>query len=188
MLKFVTNSVAGGALLAVAALVLGGCSSVKTSENTGPIRAKTFSFINTGVGPAGNRAAAIHTMVQGAITHTLAGKGLSPLPSGGDVTVAYLVIAGNNVTTTSLNEYFGYGDEASELVEKVHQEETVDDQRRGRFEEGTLVIDLLNSKTDKLLWRSSVQREILKNLTPEARVARLQEIVDASLKDLRIVP
>jgi PBP1b-binding outer membrane lipoprotein LpoB len=186
MTKFFNDRILGGALLAVAALVLTGCSSVPTSENTGPIQAKTFSFINTGTSPAANNAAPIHPMIQKAITHTLAGKGLSQMPAGGDVTVAYLIIAGNNTTTTSLNEYFGYGDEATALVEKIHQEQTVDSDRRGHFEEGTLVIDLLNPKTEKLLWRNSVQRDILRNLTPEARAARLQEIVDASLKDLQI--
>ena len=44
---------------------------------------------------------------------------------GGDVTVAYLIIVGNNATTTSLNEYFGYTADADALTDKVHKSEAV---------------------------------------------------------------
>jgi hypothetical protein len=38
-------------------------------------------------------------MVQQAIIHNLAGKGVTYTPTAGDVTVAYLIIVGNNVAT-----------------------------------------------------------------------------------------
>jgi hypothetical protein len=100
--------------------------------------------------------------------------------------VAYLVIAGNNATTTSLNDYFGYTDDATKLVDKVHTEQAIKSEDRNYFEEGTLVIDLISSQTMKLLKRTSVQSPILRNLDPEARQARLQSFVDQALSDLRI--
>jgi hypothetical protein len=36
-------------------------------------------------------------------------QGVSRAADAGDVTVAYLIIVANNVTTTSINTYFGYG-------------------------------------------------------------------------------
>ncbi len=176
-------------LLAAGALALAGCSSVKTNVDTGPIKASTFSFINTGSKPPpapANNVAAVHALVQDDITRTLAGKGLSKLPTGGDVTVGYLIIAGNNVSTTALGEYFGYSSDTDALADKVHTAQTIKSGRRDYFEAGTLVIDLIDPKTNTLLWRSSMQRDILRNLTPEVRAARVQEVVDSCLSGLRV--
>jgi len=176
--------------LAAAALAFAGCSSVETRVDTGPIRARSFSFIKISAETPtfANNVAAIHAMVQDAITRTLAGKGVTRLPAGGDVTVAYLIIAGNNASTTSLNEYFGYGDEATALVDKVHKEETTENERRDYFEAGTLVVDVIDPRTNKLLWRGSLQRDILRNATPEVRAARIQQVVQGVLASLRISP
>jgi hypothetical protein len=40
--------------------------------------------------------------------------------SGGDVTVGYLLIVGNNGVTTSIDKYFGYSAAAAALHEKAH--------------------------------------------------------------------
>ena len=162
---------------------------MKTHVDTGPITARTFSFLNTGPKetPAfADKRAQVYTMINEAITRNLAAKGASKVPSGGDVTVAYLVIAGNNATTTSLNDYFGYTDDATKLVDKVHTEQAIKSNDRNYFEEGTLVIDVISPQTMKLLKRASVQSPILRNVAPEVRQARLQSLVDQALSDLRI--
>ena len=176
-------------ILLAAALAAAGCSSVKTQVDTGPIAARTFSFINTGPKepPAfADKRAQVHTMIQEAITRNLAAKGVSNIQSGGDITVAYLVIAGNNATTTSLNDYFGYGPDAIELVDKVHKEQAIKDENRNYFEAGTLVIDIISPPTSKVLKRTSVQSPILRDLPPDVRQARLQSLVDKALSDLSI--
>src|SRR5437867_13192760 len=86
-------------LLAACALVLAGCSSTPTKVDTGPIRARTFSFVNTGPRQAPANAddrQAIHAMIQEAIKKNLAARGVTRAAAGGDVTVAYLVVTGNN--------------------------------------------------------------------------------------------
>jgi PBP1b-binding outer membrane lipoprotein LpoB len=183
-MKFVKYSV-----LLAAALALAGCSSVKTQVDTGAIAAHTFSFVNTGpkTPPAAtDNRTLVHQMVQQALVKTLAGKGVTFVNTGGDLTVAYLVIAGNNVTTTSLNDYFGYGADATALVEKIHSEQAVKNSNRNYFEEGTLVIDLVDSKTGKVLKRATVQSPILRNLPADTRQARIQGFVDQALGDVRI--
>jgi len=177
------------ALLVAGALALAGCSSVKTHVDTGPIHARTFSYINTGSRAlptyADSRKQA-YAKVQEAITKNLTSKGLIQVGQGGDVTVAYLIIVGNNATTTSLDDYFGYTADANALVDKVHKSEAVKGNDRGYFEAGTLVIDILDPKTSKLLKRSTVQAQILRELPLDQREARLQQYVDQALSDLRI--
>jgi hypothetical protein len=181
----------GGALtmLLAATLALTGCSSVKTTENNAPVRARTFSFLNMGPRPevkyAESRQQA-HVAIQEAIIKNLAAKGVTHVTAGGNITVAYIVIVGNNVSTTSLTGYFGYGSDAEALLEKVHKEQTQAQAERGYFEAGTLVIDLLDPATSKVLQRRSISAPVLRDLPMESRVARVQSVVDQALADLRI--
>jgi hypothetical protein len=167
---------------------LAACSSVKSHVDKAPVKGRTFSFLNTGSRPlpgyAEERQKA-HAMVQAAITSNLATKGVTYTPSGGDVTVAYLIVVGNNGVTTSLNSYFGDTDDTDAFVEKVHSEQTGGGSRAD-FEAGTLVIDFIEPATSKLLQRRSIQAQILRDLPQETRTARLQGLVDQALKDVPI--
>jgi hypothetical protein len=129
-----------------------------------------------------------HAIVQKALIQNLAAKGVTYSPTNGDVTVAYLIILGNNVATTSLNEYFGYTDDSDALVDKVHKQQTETKDNRAYFESGTLVVDVLDPKTSKLLQRRSIQAPVLRNLPTEQRAARVQTIVDQALEKLPIAP
>ena len=176
-------------LLVAAGLALTACSSVKTQVDSGPVAAHTFSFISAGPKPPlayADTRSHVHPMIQAAITKNLAAKKVSCVPSGGDVTVAYLVIAGNNAATTCLNDYFGYGADADALVDKVHTEQSIKGGDRAYFEAGTLVIDFVNPKTSKLIKRASISAPILRNLPEDAREARIQGFVDQALSGLRI--
>jgi hypothetical protein len=171
--------------------VLAACSSVKNHVDKGPVKAGTFSFLNTGSKQApdyADQSAQAHAMVQQAITKNLAARGITHTATGGDITVAYLIIVGNNSTTTSLNGYFGYTQDSDALVQKVHSQQTGADKARGYFEAGTLVIDIVDPGTSKLLQRRSIQAQVLRNLPQEQRSERVQAIVDQALKDVPLSP
>ena len=55
------------------------------------------------------------------------------------------------------------------------------------FQAGTLLIDIIDAKTNKLLKRSYVARPILSNSSAEARAEHIQEAVDAVLSGVQIV-
>jgi len=174
--------------LGLAALLVAGCSSTPTHVDKGPIHAETFSFVAktpsmTPVYADGREH--VHAMIQDAITRNLAAKGLSRVASGGDVTVAYLVIVGNNVSTELVNTYFGYGRDASGLHDKA-QDRYTRSKNPNYFEAGTLLVDTIDARTYKLLKRSYVVRPLLRNPTEEARAERIHEAVNAVLKDVRL--
>jgi len=165
-----------------------GCSSTPTKVDTGPIDALTFNFIKTSASSLpsySDRRDVIHPMIQMAITKNLAAKGLNRAVAGADVTVGYLIIVGNNATTTSIDDYFGYGSSGLALHEKAHEAYT-SSKNPNHFEAGTLVIDIVDSKTFKLLKRGYATRPLLRNLPDDARAERIQEVVDEILKDVRI--
>ena len=101
--------------------------------------------------------------------------------------VGYLIIVGNNAYTASINDYYGYGEAATGLHDKAQAAYT-SSKNPNYFEAGTLVIDLIDSKSYKLLKRGHATRSILRNLPTDARAARLQEVVDEILRDVRITP
>jgi predicted small secreted protein len=176
-------------MLNLAALLVAGCNTTPTRVETGPIRASSFSFVaaapRTTPDFAPDRWKPIHALIQDSISRNLAGKGLNKVASGGDVIVAYLVIVGDNASTTALNTYFGYGRDADALHDKA-QAAYDNSKNPNYFQAGTLLVDILDAKTYKLLNRSFVVRPLLRNPTAEIRAERIQEAVDAVLKDVRI--
>lgn len=174
-------------VFAACAFAFAGCST-PTSVDSGPIEARTFSFVNRGGRPTPDYAEGrlpVHSMVQGDITKNLAAKGITKVDSGGDLTVGYLIIVGNNVSTTTIDDYFGYGDDATALHDKA-QSAYSSSKNPNYFEAGTLVIDIHDSKTFKLLKRGYATRPLLRNVSNEVRAERLQEVVDEILSDVRV--
>ena len=64
--------------------------------------------------------------------------------------VAYLVIVGNNASTEAISTYFGYNRDAAALHDKA-QDAYASSKNPNYFEAGTLLIDLIDAKTYKLL-------------------------------------
>jgi hypothetical protein len=175
-------------ILTLTALLIAGCGT-PTKVDTGSIHATTYSFIAGGEAPKPgfvDTRKPVHDMIQASITRNLASRGLRRLETGGDLTVAYLVIVGNNASTEAISTYFGYGRDVSALHDKA-QDAYSGSKNPNYFEAGTLVIDLIDAKTYKLLKRSHVVRPLLGDASAEVRAERIQEAVDAALKDLRIV-
>ena len=177
-------------VVAVGVLVLAGCASTPTKVDTGSIRAGTFNFVDGGVKPAPEYAdsrEAVHAMIQAAIAKNLAARGVKRVPSNGDVTVAYLVILGNNVTQRSINDYFGYRDDAWALLDKAHAA-YASTGNPNTFEAGTLLIDIIDNKGFKVRARNYATRSLLRNVSETERAARIQDVVDAVLRKVTIGP
>ncbi|MGO9586983.1 MAG: DUF4136 domain-containing protein [Limisphaerales bacterium] len=175
-------------LLAVGVVLLAGCSSTSTKLNTGTVHASTFSFVTGRPMPPdyAEKREQIHRLVQSAITTNLTAKGISRVPAGGDVFLAYLIILGDNVATTDVNDYFGYGRDSDALLDKAHQKGAIDSKNPNPFLAGTLVIDVIDAKTYKLLYRNYVARQVLRNIPETERDERIQSAVDQALAGLKV--
>jgi hypothetical protein len=179
-----------GILLCATLVLAAGCKSAPPKRvNSGPVRATTFNFISAGVkadaAESADRREQVHKYIQDAITKNLSTKGVGPLPAGGDVIVAYLVIVGNNASTALMDKYFGYGRDAAGLQAEAQKAYTAS-QNPDRFEAGTLLVDVLDAKTYKLKYRSFVVRPTLRNPSAEVQAERIQEAVDEVLAGLKI--
>jgi len=175
--------------LAVAVMLIAGCST-PTHVNKGPIKATSFSFVNPGPLPEyafKENLKQVNAIVQDAIASDLAAKGVKFVTQGGEVTVAYLIIVGNNVSTSAINEYFGYGPDAVALADKAQKAYT-EGKQRSFFEAGTLLIDIVDSRSNKLLARNYVTRPVLQNPSADARKAHIEEAVQEAFKSVRFEP
>jgi hypothetical protein len=175
-------------LLAAGVVLLAGCTSTPSRVNTGAVHASTFSFVTGQPMPPENaeKREQIHQLIQNAITTNLTAKDLSRTPAGGDVILAYLIILGDNVSTTDVNDYFGYGRDSDALLDKAHEKFAIDNKNPNYFVAGTLVIDVIDAKTYKLLYRNYVVRQVLRNVPENVRAERIQEAVDEALAKLRV--
>ncbi len=172
----------------LAALLFVGCSSTPTRVDKGDLNVHTFNFINGGIAlnpPAAEPRDAVHQMIQQAIIKNLAAKGLNRVDGAGDVTVAYMVIIGNNVSTEAITTYFGSGRDSLALHSRA-EDAYSGSTNPNHFEAGTLVIDVIDTKTHELLYRNYVVRPIFNNTTQAQRDERIQEAVNAALSKLRI--
>ena len=175
--------------LALAALVLAGCAtSEPTRVDTGAIKARTFDFVSAKPKKAdfADDSASTHALIQAAITDELAAKGLARIEGGGDVKVAYLVIVGDNVRTTAINDYFGYGRDDASLVDQAHKASAVDNLNPDAYEAGALIIDVVDARDFKLLRRDYVVRPLFRNTPPDVREARIRDAVAEALAGLRV--
>jgi len=170
-------------------LLVSGCASTPTRVNSGTVKAKTFSFVNIGQQsktPNVESRKRVNSAIQETIKQNLESRGLTHTAERGDVTVAYLVIIGDNVSTTAIRDYFGYGRDYQDLQEKAHKAVAIDNKNPIFFEAGTLLIDLIDSQTQKLLFRNYTSRELFKDLPETTRMANLKNSVDLILKPLRL--
>lgn len=174
-------------LTGLMAVLAAGCASSPTTKGGGAIGARSFSFVTSGAKPspgyADDRQAA-HALIQSAITQHLDARGVNRADTGGDVVVGYLIITGNNASTASINEFFGYSEDASALHEKAHRAYSRQ-KTQNYFEAGTLVIDVRDPLTGELLSRGHASRPLLRDVTTEQRAANIQAVVDEILRGVR---
>src|SRR5436190_527341 len=85
--------------LAAVALVLTGCSSTPNKVESGPVHARTFNFVIPGpkvLPDFADKTKPVHEVIQKAIAKNMADRGVNKVESGGDITVGYLLVVGNN--------------------------------------------------------------------------------------------
>jgi hypothetical protein len=166
------------------ALIFGGCSSTPTKVSTGTIQAHTFNFVSRQSGAdVSDKREAVHKSIQRAITNNLAARGVTRVQSGGDITIAYLIIRGDNVSTEAIRDYFGYSDDLGNLHDIAH-EKYMAHGSRDHFEAGTLLIDIVDGKSSKLLKRGYATRPVPPDLAAGPLDARIQEAVAEILRDV----
>jgi hypothetical protein len=162
-------------------LWMSGCASTPTKVSSGPITAGSFCFVKPKAKPYpvfADPDQKVHDAVQKAITDSMAARDIRKTDSGGDVVVAYMIITGNNASIATIEDYFGYGRDASKLRDTAYEKYTEGSGQS--FNAGTLLIDIIDG-SGRVLYRGHTSRALLADPTPEQRASRVREAVDEIL-------
>jgi len=123
----------------------------------------------------------IHSEIQSAIKNQFISHGKSFGQANSDLVVGYLIIAQNNAMTTAYSEYFGYGRDAQEITDIAHLKGVVEGVRPDFFERATLLVDVIDAKTNKLVYRNYVLKDVTKGATPAIRQKNINAAVATAL-------
>jgi len=138
---------------------------------------------------------AIAQRVQDSIARALESRGLTPQPDEPDLIVTYTAgarqVSGGGVTGVrapvgvDVRGPAGTGyDEPGAVRAREWDDAAADLESRGRYAEGTLVIDLLDGKTRRLVWRATAEVEVA-----SPRGARLLDsVVDRAFNEVSLGP
>ena len=147
--------------LAAAALTLGACSGIKVQTDYDPAavpsfqRYKTYAWLPDPTG--GDRRVQneiLAARVRGAVDAELAGKGYTQATTGTpDFMIGWFVSLDGRMNVSQLNTYYGYG--WGPWYGAAYG------QTYARYyEEGTLVLDVVDVRSNQLAWRGSAQTEV----------------------------
>lgn len=104
---------------------------------------------------------ALHAEVKAAITREFTRHGVPVGRSGSEeLIIAYMVLSQNTVSTTLNRDYFGNGRDAMAILDEAHRMGVINNRTPDDFHRGAILIDVLDAKTNKLVFRNYAVRPV----------------------------
>ncbi|MCX6873459.1 MAG: DUF4136 domain-containing protein [Verrucomicrobia bacterium] len=123
----------------------------------------------------------IHGMIQDSLRRQFRAKGLAYGTGSADLVVAYLVIYQEPGMTTSYEDYYGYGRPADAITDRAHDRGVIESKRPDYFQRAGIVIDLIDSRTNKLVYRNFATGDVVRGASGKTRAARIDAAVAQAL-------
>ncbi len=177
-----------GALLIAA---IGGCSTVTVQSaydrSVSFSGFKTYGWIpyplkKTG-DPRIDNNSTLALRIRNAVESQMAAKGVTKKSPGiPDFLVGYHVTLKKKTTTKELNAVYTVLDTSSFRTRLRYSPSSTQQTYAYEYEEGTLILDIIDPKTRKLLWRGSAKGEVDFSASREAKQERVNEAVERILE------
>lgn len=173
--------------IAVAVLALSACSTLKSSSDFDPSvsfnQYKTYSWVEQKIDDAGYHLDGLMDQrVRAAIETQLSQKGISKTnKQNADLLVNYITKVDKKINIDTFTSHFGYDPYYGPrwgLGGSLQTETTVRE-----YDVGTLMVDLVDNKTGKLIWRGTVADTVREQNTPEERIQIINHAIDTVMKD-----
>ncbi|GEM_PF-472772 len=123
----------------------------------------------------------VHGMIQKSISKQFGAKGMSYGGSTAELVVAYLVIYQEPGMTASYEDYFGYGRNAAEISDVAHIRGSLENTRPDYFRQAGVLIDVIDSNTNKLVYRNLAKGDVVKGVSASTRAARIDAAIGQAL-------
>jgi len=123
----------------------------------------------------------VDARIRRAVEQSLAARGYTKTSTGeGDFGIGYHGFIEGKIDVRTIDRYYGYGPGwgryGGYYPGRVATETYVD-----QYDEATLILDIVDRDSRKLVWRGSTSARVRAEQTPEKRDARTQQAVDAIL-------
>lgn len=181
-------------MLLLACAMLAGCSTMEVRYDYDPkvnfTGLKTYAWLDEPKKPTGDPRiddnAILKSRVHTAVDSALAARGFSKVETDPDFLVAYHVSLDRRQSVQTLNSYYGYGPGWGYGYGSYY--------RPGywtgppetyvyEYEEGTLILDIVNPESKELMWRGSAQDEVRFKSSPEKDQTQLDQAVTEMLEN-----
>lgn len=123
----------------------------------------------------------IHRMIQKSLKKEFANQGKPFGGANADLIVAYVVIYQENGMTTSFDEYFGHGRDVDHIVNVAHIKGAIKETRPDSFERAGLLVDVIDAKSNKLVYRNIHVGDIVRGVSDASRAQRINAAVQQAL-------
>lgn len=169
-------------LLSLLAFCFAGCNSVPMPKgNSKGYSSVRFIAPNAPLGAdESSKIIESNHMIKTAITTQLEEHGLKIVEEKADLIVAYLIILQDNVSTSYNNQYYGLQD-FSDIVTLAHKK-GMEKHYPEAVQKRALVIDLIDAKTYKLVYRNFVLSGSLANFPERERQEQVNKAVSQTLQ------
>lgn len=123
----------------------------------------------------------VHGMIQKSISKQFTSRGMGYGGGNSDLVVAYLVIYQEPGMTARYADYFGYGRDVDEIADLAHTRGALDNKRPDFFRQAGVLIDVIDSRSNKLVYRNFAKGDVIKGASPGTRSARIDAAVAQAL-------
>jgi hypothetical protein len=167
--------------IAAAVLALSACSTLKSTSDFDPSvsfeQYKTYSWVEKKNEDAGYHLDGLMDQrVRAAVETQLSQKGISKAnKQNADLLVNYITKVDKKINIDTFNSNFGYNPYYGPrwgFGGSIHSETTVRE-----YDVGTLMVDLVDNKTGKLIWRGTVADTVREQSTPEERINTINQAI-----------
>lgn len=123
----------------------------------------------------------VNQMIQKSIAEQFSTHGLTYQSNSSDLTVAYLVIYQEPGMTKRFDDYFGYGRSAGDIAELAHKRGIIENKRADYFKRAGIVVDVIDSRTNKLIYRNFAAGDVITGVSANTRSTRISAAVTEAL-------
>ncbi|HZE98826.1 MAG TPA: DUF4136 domain-containing protein [Planctomycetota bacterium] len=169
------------AILVLALLVSAGCGGPRLTVDSDYEPSTDFSKFKTwswmaGMKPSEKDIDSItQKRIREAIEAELPKRGIPKVDDGGDLSATYQISIQRKIETSSASVGVGYGWGPAHIGVSKSPTRT--------YDEGTLVLDLVDPKTKTLIWRGTAKGTVSPDTSPEERQEHIREAVAYLLED-----
>ncbi len=124
---------------------------------------------------------AVHPMIHRSLQKEFTRNGLSFGSQNSDLIIGYMVLVQEPGMTQQYASYFGNGRDGDKVRHVAHLKGAVDNGRPDFFQRAGIIIDVIDAKTNKLIYRDFAAGDMVKGISGSARQARIDAAVTEAL-------